>query len=208
MANYTGPSCRLCRREGTKLFLKGERSTSSKCAFEHRSTAPGQHGAARKKTEEYGLQLREKQKARRYYGVLESQFKKYFEIASAKEGMTGENLLILLERRLDNVVYRMGMAESRKEARQLVLHAHFLLNGKKVNIPSISVKVGDVITVEPTSKDSAKFKELVEGLDSKICPKWIEVDKENITAKIIALPEREDIDFPFTEQLIVELYSK
>ena len=208
MANYTGPSCRLCRREGTKLFLKGERCTSSKCAFEHRSTAPGQHGAARKKVEEYGIQLREKQKARRYYGVLESQFKKYFEIANAKEGMTGENLLILLERRLDNVVYRMGMAESRKEARQLVLHAHFLLNGKKVNIPSLLVKVGDVISVKDTSKDSPKFKELVEGQDSKISPKWLEINKEKLSAKVIALPEREDIDFPFNEQLIVELYSK
>ena len=208
MARYTGPSCRMCRREGTKLYLKGERCTSDKCSFNHRPTAPGQHGAARKKVSEYGMQMREKQKARRYYGVLENQFKNYYVMAEKKEGMTGENLLIILETRLDNVVYRMGMAESRKEARQLVLHAHFLLNGKKVNIPSISVKVGDVITVAPTSKDSAKFKELVEGLDTKICPKWIEVNKENISAKIIALPEREDIDFPFTEQLIVELYSK
>ena len=208
MARYTGPSCKLCRREGTKLFLKGDRCTSGKCALDRRSTAPGQHGAANKKQREYGMQLREKQKTRRYYGILEKQFKNYFVEADRQEGMTGENLLKLIERRLDNVVYRMGMAESRKEARQLVLHAHFLLNGKKVNIPSISIKVGDVITVAPTSKDSAKFKELAEGLDSKISPKWLEVNKENLSAKVIALPEREDIDFPFTEQLIVELYSK
>ena len=208
MARYIGPACKLCRREGTKLFLKGDRCTSGKCALDRRATAPGQHGAANKKQREYGMHLREKQKTKRYYGVLEGQFKSYFEEADRKEGMTCENLIKLIERRLDNVVYRMGMAESRKEARQLVLHAHFLLNGKKVNIPSISVKVGDVISVAPTSKDSAKFKELVEGLDTKICPTWIEVNKENISAKVIALPEREDIDFPFTEQLIVELYSK
>ena len=208
MARYTGPVCKLCRREGTKLFLKGDRCTSGKCALDRRSTAPGQHGAANKKMREYGVQFREKQKTKRYYGLLEKQFHNYFEEAERREGMTGENLLKLLECRLDNVVYRMGMAESRKEARQLVLHAHFLLNGKKVNIPSISVKVGDVISVAPASKDSAKFKELVESLDTKICPKWLEVNKENISAKVIALPEREDIDFPFTEQLIVELYSK
>lgn len=208
MARYTGPVCRLCRREGTKLFLKGERCMTGKCAIDRRSTAPGQHGAANKKVKEYGMQMREKQKAKRYYGVLEKQFRNYFKEAERKEGITGENLLKLLECRLDNVVYRMGMAESRKEARQLVLHAHFLLNGKKVNIPSMLIKVGDVITVNATSKNSAKFKELVEGIDSKLCPKWLEVDKENITAKVVALPSREDIDFPFEEQLIVELYSK
>ena len=208
MARYTGPVCRLCRREGTKLFLKGERCLTGKCALDRRSTAPGQHGAANKKMREYGVQFREKQKTKRYYGLLEKQFHNCFVEAERREGMTGENLLKILECRLDNVVYRMGMAESRKEARQLVLHAHFLLNGKKVNIPSISIKVGDVITVAPTSKDSAKFKELAEGLDSKISPKWLEVNKENLSAKVIALPEREDIDFPFTEQLIVELYSK
>ena len=208
MARYTGPACRLCRREGTKLFLKGERCMTGKCAIDRRSTAPGQHGAANKKVKEYGMQMREKQKAKRYYGVLEKQFRNYFKEADRKEGITGENLLKLLECRLDNVVYRMGMAESRKEARQLVLHAHFLLNGKKVNIPSMLIKVGDVITVNATSKNSAKFKELVEGIDSKLCPKWLEVDKENITAKVVALPSREDIDFPFEEQLIVELYSK
>ena len=208
MARYTGPVCRLCRREGTKHFLKGERCMTGKCAIDRRSTAPGQHGAANKKVKEYGMQMREKQKAKRYYGVLEKQFRNYFKEADRKEGITGENLLKLLECRLDNVVYRMGMAESRKEARQLVLHAHFLLNGKKVNIPSMLIKVGDVITVNATSKNSAKFKELVEGIDSKLCPKWLEVDKENITAKVVALPSREDIDFPFEEQLIVELYSK
>ena len=155
MARYLGPSCKLCRREGTKLFLKGDRCLSGKCAIEHRSTAPGQHGAARKKMSEYGTQMREKQKTRRYYGVLETQFRNYYKEAERKEGMTGENLLILLERRFDNVVYRMGMAESRKEARQLVLHGHFQLNGKNANIPSLLVKVGDVTTVKETSKDSA-----------------------------------------------------
>ena len=208
MARYTGPVCRLCRREGTKLFLKGERCMTGKCALDRRSTAPGQHGAANKKTREYGTQLREKQKTKRYYGVLEKQFRNYFKEADRKEGMTGENLLKLLECRLDNVIYRMGMAESRKEARQLVLHAHFLINGKKVNIPSMLVRVGDVITVNATSKNSPKFKELIEGIDTKISPKWLEVDRENLTAKVIALPSREDIDFPFEEQLIVELYSK
>lgn len=208
MARYTGPVCKLCRREGTKLFLKGERCMTGKCALDRRSTVPGQHGAANKKMKEYGMQMREKQKAKRYYGVLERQFKNYFEEADRKEGMTGENLLKLLERRLDNVVYRMGMAESRKEARQLVLHAHFLLNGKKASIPSMLVRVGDVVTIAESSKDLAKIKELVECIDTKISPKWLEVDKENIKAKVIALPEREDIDFPFEEQLIVELYSK
>ena len=208
MARYTGPVCKLCRREGTKLFLKGERCMTGKCALDRRSTVPGQHGAANKKMKEYGTQMREKQKAKRYYGVLERQFKNYFEEADRKEGMTGENLLKLLERRLDNVVYRMGMAESRKEARQLVLHAHFLLNGKKVSIPSMLVRVGDVVTIADASKDLTKIKELVDCIDTKISPKWLEVDKENIKAKVIALPEREDIDFPFEEQLIVELYSK
>ena len=208
MARYTGPSCKLCRREGMKLFLKGERCTSGKCAFEHRSTAPGQHGAARKKVEEYGRQLREKQKTRRYYGVLEKQFVRYYEMAEKKEGMTGENLLVLLERRLDNVVYRMGLAESHKEARQLVLHCHFTLNGKKVNIPSILVKPGDVIAVKEVSRSSEKIKALAEALESKTAPKWLEVDKANLSAKVVSMPAREDIDFDFNEQLIVELYSK
>lgn len=208
MARYTGPSCRLCRREGTKLFLKGDRCVNGKCSLEHRSTAPGQHGAAKGKVKEYGKQLREKQKAKRYYGVQEGQFKTYFKEADRVEGVTGENLLVLLERRLDNVVYRMGMAESRKEARQLVLHGHFRLNGKKATIPSMLVKKGDVITVREESRASVKIKELAEGLDSRIAPNWLVVDKENVKATVENLPVRADIDFPFEEQLIVELYSK
>jgi small subunit ribosomal protein S4 len=176
--------------------------------LERRGNAPGQHGAARKKIEEYGMQLREKQKARRYYGVLESQFEKYYEMAEKKEGMTGENLLILLERRLDNVIYRMGMAESRKEARQLVLHGHFTLNGKKVNIPSLLVKVGDVIAVKESRRDGAKLKALAEAMGDRVKPKWLDADAQNTTCKIVAMPMREDIDFPFNERLIVELYSK
>ena len=208
MARYTGPACKLCRREGKKLYLKGERCTSGKCALERRSTAPGQHGAAKKKMGEYGVQLREKQATRRYYGVLERQFKNYYAEADRKEGMTGENLLVLLERRLDNTVYRMGLAESHKEARQLVLHAHFTLNGKKVNVPSILVKPGDVIAVKEASRASAKFKALAEALESKTAPKWLDVDKTNLQAKVVSMPAREDIDFDFNEQLIVELYSK
>ena len=208
MARYTGPNCKQCRREGCKLYLKGERCTNGKCAFDHRSTAPGQHGAARKKVGEYGKQLREKQKARRYYGVLEKQFRHYYDMAEKMEGITGTNLLILLERRLDNVIFRMGMAESRKEARQLVLHAHFTLNGKKVSIPSILIKAGDVIAVKESSKENAKIKALAEALATKTSPKWIEKDAANLTAKIVALPARDDIDFEFDEQLIVELYSK
>ena len=208
MARYTGPNCKMCRREGCKLYLKGERCTNGKCAFDHRSTAPGQHGAARKKVGEYGKHLREKQRARRYYGVLEGQFKHYYEMAEKMEGLTGQNLLTLLERRLDNVVFRMGMAASRKEARQLVLHAHFTLNGKKVSIPSILVKAGDVIAVKETSKESAKIKALIEGLATVTTPKWIENDAKNAVAKVVALPARDDIDFEFEEQLIVEFYSK
>ena len=208
MARYTGPNCKMCRREGCKLYLKGERCTNGKCAFDHRSTAPGQHGAARKKVGEYGKQLREKQKARRYYGVLEGQFKHYYELAEKMEGIVGENLLILLERRLDNVVYRMGMAASRKEARQLVLHSHFTLNGKKVSTPSILIKAGDVIAVKETSKESVKIKALVENLPSVVTPKWLENDAQNALTKVVTLPARDDIDFEFEEQLIVELYSK
>ena len=206
MARYTGPVCRLCRREGTKLFLKGDRCISGKCALDRRSTAPGQHGAANKKMREYGLQMREKQKTRRYYGVLERQFVNYYEEAARKEGMTGENLICLLERRLDNVVYRMGFAASHKEARQLVLHAHFTLNGKKVNIPSLIVKAGDVIAVKEASRSSDKFKAMTEK--NVIVPKWLECDAANLTGKVATLPAREDIDFDFNEQLIVELYSK
>ena len=208
MARYTGPVCRICRREGTKLYLKGERCTSGKCAFDRRSQVPGQHYDSRKKVGEYGMHLREKQKVRRYYGLLEKQFKNYFEMADKKPGMTGENLLVILESRLDNVVYRMGMASSRKEARQLVLHNHFRVNGKKANIPSILVKAGDVITINESSTDSAKIKELLEECASKHAPKWLDVNTENGTAKVVTLPAREDIDFEFNEQLIVELYSK
>ncbi len=208
MARYTGPSCRLCRREGKKLFLKGDRCTSDKCAIVKRNTAPGQHGTSRKKVEEYGRQLREKQTARRYYGVLEKQFKKYYAEAERKPGITGENLLSILESRLDNTVYRMGMASSHKEARQLVLHAHFRLNGKKVNIPSMLVKPGDVITLREASRDSSKIKELIERMQTAVVPKWLDVDRTNVVAKVVAAPAREDIDFDFNEQLIVELYSK
>ena len=208
MARYTGPVCRLCRREGTKLFLKGERCLTGKCAIDRRSTAPGQHGAANKKMREYGLQMREKQKTRRYYGVLEKQFVNYFEEADRKEGMTGENLICMLERRLDNVVYRMGFAASHKEARQLVLHGHFTVNGKKVNIPSLIIKAGDVISVKEASRDSVKFKALAEAAASANAPKWLEVKAEAMTATVLTLPAREDVDFDFNEQLIVELYSK
>ncbi len=208
MARYTGPACRLCRREGTKLFLKGDRCLSSKCAIEKRPVAPGQHGASRKKIEEYGLQLREKQKTRRYYGVQEGQFKSYFEKADRQKGVTGENLLALLERRFDNVVYRMGMAESRREARQLILHGHFRLNGQKATTPSIILKVGDVVTLRDASRSSEKIKGLMESMPGRISPKWIDVDRENIKATIQALPARDDVDFPIEEHLIVELYSK
>lgn len=208
MARYIGPSCKLCRREGKKLFLKGDRCVSGKCAIDRRPTAPGQHGASTKKLKEYGMQLREKQTARRYYGVLEKQFRAYFEMADKMEGVTGENLLSILETRFDNVVYRMGIAPSRNEARQMVLHAHFRLNGKKANIPSILLKVGDVISVREESKSSPRMKQLMEALETATAPQWLEVDKTNATAKVVALPKREDIDFDFNEQLIVELYSK
>ena len=208
MARYTGPACKLCRREGTKLFLKGDRCLSDKCAISRRNTAPGQHGAQNKKLKEYGMQLREKQKAKRIYGVPEKQFRTYFEKANKTEGQAGENLLTLLECRLDNAVYKMGMAENRHDARQLVLHGHFTLNGKKVTIPSIIVKVGDVIAVKEASRSSAKIKGLIEALESKTAPKWIELDKTNVTAKIVAKPARDDVEFPFEEQRIVELYSK
>ena len=207
MARYTGPVCRMCRREGTKLYLKGERCLTDKCPVSRRGTVPGQHGAAQsRKQKEYWMQLREKQKAKRYYGVLEKQFHSYYEKADNQEGIAGENLLRLLERRLDNVVFRMGLAASHKEARQLVLHGHFTLNGHKANIPSILVRVGDVIAVKET--ESAKIKELVEAMGEKISPKWLEIDKNAGSAKVVAMPERDDIDFEFNEQLIIELYSK
>ena len=208
MAKYTESKCRLCRREGAKLFLKGERCFKGVCAFEKRPVAPGQHGMGRKKVSEYGLQLREKQKCKRIYGVLEGQFRKYYEKADRMKGITGENMLSLLERRLDNVIFRMGIGSSRSQARQLVTHAHFTVNGKKVNIPSYLVKAGDVIAVKESSKENAKIKALAEAIATKTSPKWIEKDAANLTAKIVALPARDDIDFEFDEQLIVELYSK
>ncbi|MDL2287263.1 30S ribosomal protein S4 [Eubacteriales bacterium OttesenSCG-928-G02] len=210
MARYTGPACRLCRREGRKLMLKGDRCFSDKCSLTKRDKAPGQHGmgASRRRKKEYGIQLREKQTAKRYYGILEKQFKNYFVKADKKEGQTGENLLSLIERRLDNVVYRMGMADSRREARQLVLHGHIKVNGKKVDIPSYSVRVNEVITLREKSKSSPRIKMLVENINSRNIPSWISVDKENIVATIVAIPKKEDVDFPIQEHLIVELYSK
>jgi small subunit ribosomal protein S4 len=207
MARYTGPSCRQCRREGQKLFLKGERCYSGKCAIEKRAYAPGQHGQGRKgKQSNYGLQLREKQKAKRFYGLLETQFRNYFDKASKIKGVTGETLLALLETRLDNVVFRMGFASSRKEARQLVNHNHFLVNAKKVNIPSYQVQPGDVIKVKEKSTSSPKFKEIRDMAIST--PPWITVDTEKLEGKVIAIPRRDEIDTPVAEHLIVELYSK
>lgn len=208
MARYTGPACKLCRREGKKLFLKGDRCYTGKCALERRSYAPGQHGQNRKKTSEYGLQLRAKQSARRYYGVSEGQFHKYFLMAERKEGVTGTNLLQLCESRLDNIVYTAGFASSRAQARQLVNHAHFTVNGSKVNIPSYLVKVGDVIAVKDTSKSTDEFKTLVESNASRPVPKWIDADSAAMTAKVVAVPEREEIATPVEEHLIVEFYSK
>lgn len=207
MARYTGPSCRLCRREGQKLFLKGERCYSGKCAIEKRNYAPGQHGQNnRKKTSDYGLQLREKQKAKRFYGLQETQFRNYFDKAAKKKGITGENLLVMLETRLDNAVFRMGFASSRKEARQLVRHGHFLVNGKKQDIPSAAIKAGDVIKVKDKSMSSPKFKEVREMSIST--PSWITVDTDKLEGRILAIPTREEIDTPIAEHLIVELYSK
>ncbi|MFA6977322.1 MAG: 30S ribosomal protein S4 [Anaerovoracaceae bacterium] len=206
MARYTDASCRLCRREGQKLFLKGERCYSTKCAMEKRSYAPGQHGQGRKKVSEYGTQLREKQKAKRFYGLQETQFRNLFDKADKKKGITGENLLIFLETRLDNVVFRLGFASSRKEARQLVTHGHFMVNGKKVNIPSYMVSAGDVIQVKEKSVSSPKFKEIKEMTIT--APSWLSVDVEKLEGKVLMLPTRGEIDTPIAEHLIVELYSK
>ncbi len=209
MARYTGAVCRLCRREGQKLFLKGDRCYTDKCALEHRSYAPGMHGNARnKKLSEYGVQLREKQKARRYYGVSEKQFSHYFELAEKRQGQAGENLLAILESRMDNVAYRLGFAMSRAEARQLVRHGHFTVNGKKVDIPSYQVKTGDVIELKDSSRSIEKFKGSLEANASRVIPKWLEFDQANKVAKVVAVPAREDIDLPIEEHLIVELYSK
>ena len=209
MARYTGAVCRIFRREGQKLFLKGERCYTGKCAISRRSYAPGQHGQGRKKVSEYGLQLRAKQKTRRYYGVLEKQFRHYYDLATrVKEGKTGENLLAILETRLDNVVYRLGWASSRAEARQLVVHGHFMVNGRRVDIPSYLVSVGDVVSISEKSRSSEKFKSLVEANGSRPVPQWLETKAESYEAKIVALPKREDIDLEVEETLIVELYSK
>ena len=207
MARYTGAVCKMCRREGKKLFLKGERCYTQKCAFERRSYAPGQHGQGRKKTSEYGLQLRAKQQARRYYGINESQFHKYFLMAERKQGMTGENLLRICESRLDNVVYLLGWASSRAEGRQLVTHNHYLVNGKKVNITSILLKAGDVISVKEGSRDSEKIKAVLEANGSRPVPQWLDKTSD-FEAKIVALPDRDQIAAPVEEHLIVEFYSK
>lgn len=206
MARYTDANCRLCRREGQKLFLKGERCYSSKCAIEKRNFPPGQHGQSRKKTSDYGLQLREKQKTKRFYGMQEKQFRNLFDKAERRQGKTGDNLLILLETRLDNAVYRLGFASSRKEARQLVVHGHFTVNGKKATAPAMELKAGDVIKVKEKSANSPKFKEIKEM--SITVPAWMAVDVEKLEGKVVAMPRREDIDTPVAEHLIVELYSK
>ena len=208
MARYTGAVCRLCRREGQKLFLKGERCYSDKCSIANRGYAPGQHGQGRKKSSEYGLQLRAKQTARRFYGVQENQFHHYFEIAERKPGITGDNLLRILESRLDNVVYRVGFASSRAEARQLVGHGHFEVNGKRVDIASYLLKAGDEIAICEKAKSSDKIKAVVEANSARPVPEWIDVDREALTAKVIVLPNRDQIDAPVEEQLIVEFYSK
>lgn len=206
MARYTGATCRLCRREGMKLFLKGDRCYTDKCAFARRGYAPGQHGQSRKKISNYGLQLREKQKARRIYGILEGQFRNYYEKADKMKGITGENLLRLLELRLDNVVFKLGYGNSRVEARQLVNHGHFLVNGNKVDIASYKVSVNDVITVKEKSRSTEKFKTFAEN--PKPLPAWLQLNSENFEAKVLAEPNRSEIDVPVNETLIVELYSK
>lgn len=204
MARYTAASCRLCRREGEKLFLKGQRCYTGKCAIARRSFAPGQHGQGRKKVSEYGVQLREKQKTRRFYGILERQFRKIYSTADTMRGKTGENLLKLLELRMDNIVYRMGFASSRAEARQLVNHGHFTVNGKKVDIPSIFLKAGDQIAVREKSRSSLKF----QNLAGRPIPKWLTFNAEALTGTLEQMPSREDVDLEVKEHLIVELYSK
>ncbi|MGI6091767.1 MAG: 30S ribosomal protein S4 [Veillonellaceae bacterium] len=210
MARYIGPVCRQCRREGAKLYLKGDRCYSDKCAFSKRGYAPGQHGQgqARKKVSEYGLQLREKQKTRRVYGILERQFRAYFDKAERQKGIAGENLLVLLERRLDNVVFRMGFAGSRTQARQLVRHGHFLVNGRRVDIPSYLVKPGDLIVVAEASKESPLIKEIAENAGHKTVAAWLEVSAQDMSGKVLRYPTREEIDTPIQEHLIVELYSR
>ena len=208
MARYTESVCKQCRREGQKLFLKGARCYTDKCAVGRRAYAPGQHGQGRKKNSEYGIQMRAKQMTRRYYGVLESQFRKYYEAATKKRGKTGEEMLVLLERRLDNVVYHLGWADSRPQARQMVTHGHIAVNGKRVDIPSYLVKAGDVVSVMDHTRKSDSFKALLEANASRPIPKWLESDREKAEGKVVALPVRAEIDLPVDETLIVEYYSK
>lgn len=208
MARYTGPSCRLCRRENMELFLKGDRCYTDKCAIKRRNYPPGQHGQGRSKASAYGVQLREKQKVRRIYGLLEKQFRSYFAEADRLKGVTGENLLFLLEKRLDNVVYRLGFASSRSESRQLIRHGHFTLNGRKVNIPSIQVKPGDVIDLREKSRKIATIADSLDSVVRRGIPQWLELDKDAYKGLIKGLPTREDIVTPIQEQLVVELYSK
>jgi small subunit ribosomal protein S4 len=208
MARYTEAVCRQCRREGVKLFLKGDKCYSEKCPMNSRAFAPGQHGQGRSKNSEYGQQLREKQKAKKFYGVLENQFRSYFEMAERRPGQTGENLLSILESRLDNVVYRLGFAMSRAEARQMVSHGHVTVNGRKVNIPSYQVKPGMIVALKDTSRGIEKIKANIEANAFRPAPKWLEYDANNLLAKVVAVPARDDIDLPIEERLIVELYSK
>ncbi|GAU07522.1 30S ribosomal protein S4 [Desulfoplanes formicivorans] len=208
MSRYTGAKCKLCRREGEKLFLKGDRCYTDKCAFERRSYPPGEHGKMRRKPTEYAIQLREKQKVRRMYGVLEGQFRHYFKVAESKKGIAGTNLLMLLEKRIDNVAYRMGFANSRNQARQLVRHGHFMLNGRKVTVPSIQLREGDVLEVCTKSKNSLVIKEAQEVVARRGVPAWLDVDVTALKGTVKALPVRDDVTFPMNEQLIVELYSK
>ena len=208
MARYTGAVCRLCRREGLKLFLKGERCYTDKCAIERRNYPPGEHGQARPKFSEYSVQLREKQKLRRMYGVLEGQFRRYFEMADRAKGVTGETLLQLLERRLDNIVYRVGFATSRSEARQLVRHGHFRVNGRKVNVPSFLVRAGDTVSVRERSQKVARIQGALELAQRRGVPDWLEVTPESFAGRVKSLPVRSDLTMPINEKLVVELYSK
>jgi small subunit ribosomal protein S4 len=208
MARYLGSACRLCRREGTKLFLKGDRCFSEKCAVEKRAYPPGQHGQGRTRFSDFGVQLREKQKVKRMYGLLEHQFRSTFDRASRMKGRAGENLLILLERRLDNVVFRMGFATSRNEARQLIRHGHFTVNGRKASTPSIQVRAGETVAVREKSQAVVRIASALEALEGRSVPQWIEVDKDTFAGTMTQLPTREDITLPIEEQLIVELYSR
>jgi small subunit ribosomal protein S4 len=208
LARYTGPSCRLCRRESLKLFLKGERCYTDKCAFERRQYPPGQHGQGRTKFSSYGEQLREKQKVKRVYGLLEKQFRLTFNRAARKRGVTGDNLIAILESRFDNMIYRLGFAASRNDARQLIRHGHFTVNGTKVNIPSAMLKPGDVVQPREKSTKIEKIKESVETAKQRGVPAWLEIDAEKFEGKVVALPKRDEITMPMNEQLIVELYSR